>query len=240
MFRETLLESSPQSKKRRRWPMAAALALQMIATALLIVIPMLTTGVIPVAARTVVFTPTNYRPPEPVRPNSGMPGGRPSGPTAEPRVVQIFSNSPNQIHYGAPVTPGNPEYPVPDLHFGSGNGPVCPRCLEGDHGTGVVPSFEKPRKPLVVSVLSEAQLINKVVPTYPMLARRTGIQGDVKLHAIISRDGSIQSLSLISGHPLLTGAAVDAVEQWRYRPYILNGEAVEVETWITVSFKKNN
>ena len=97
-----------------------------------------------------------------------------------------------------------------------------------------------PVKRVPVSVLSEAQLINKVVPTYPIPAQRTGIQGDVKLHAIISRDGSIQSLSLISGHPLLTRAAVEAVEQWRYRPYVLNGEPVEVETWITVSFKKNN
>ena len=81
--------------------------------------------------------------------------------------------------------------------------------------------------------------MNKVDPTYPLTAQRAGIQGDVKLHAIISRDGSIQSLSLISGHVLLARAAIAAVEQWRYRPYILNGEPVEVETWITVSFKTN-
>src|SRR5436305_1408018 len=128
MFRETLLESSSQSKKRRRWPMAAALALQMIATALLIVIPMLTTGVIPVAARTVVFTPTNYRPYEPVRPNSGTPGSRPSGPASEPRV-QIFSNTPDQIHYGPRANPRNPDEPVPDPRLGPGNGPGCPGCL---------------------------------------------------------------------------------------------------------------
>jgi protein TonB len=208
---------------------------------LLIVIPMLTTGVIPVAARTVVFTPTTYRPHEAARPSSGTPGARTPGPPAEPRVVQIFSSGPNQIHYGPAVPADSPDEPVPELRFGSGNGlGGCPKCLEGSHGTGVVPSLEKPPTRVPVSVLSEAQLINKVVPTYPPPAQRAGIQGDVKLHAIISRDGSIQSLSLISGHPLLTRSALEAVGQWRYRPYILNGEPVEVETWITVSFKKTN
>ena len=61
----------------------------------------------------------------------------------------------------------------------------------------------------------------------------------MKLHAIIARDGSIQSLNAISGHPLLVRAAAEAVGQWRYRPYILNGEAVEVETFITVHFRKD-
>ena len=240
MFREILLESSPQSKKRRRWPMAAALALQMIATALLIVIPMLTTGVIPVAARTVVFTPTNYRPPEPIRPNSGTPGTRVSGPAATPRFVPIYNNGQNVIRYG-PQGTDVLDHQAPTLNpwVRVDDGPVCPRCLEGEGGKHIVPHLA-PSKPVPISNISEAQLINKVVPTYPVPAQRAGIQGDVKFHAIISRDGSIQSLSLISGHPLLTGAAVDAVEQWRYRPYILNGEVVEVETWITVSFKKTN
>jgi periplasmic protein TonB len=61
----------------------------------------------------------------------------------------------------------------------------------------------------------------------------------VRLHAIIARDGTIQSLNVISGHPLLASAALDAVRQWRYRPYLLNGEAVEVETFITVNFRKD-
>ncbi len=86
--------------------------------------------------------------------------------------------------------------------------------------------------------MSEGLLINKVIPTYPIIAVRTGVQGEVKLHAIIARDGAIQSLSVISGHPLLTRAAIEAVQQWRYKPYKLNGEAVEVETYITVNFKK--
>jgi len=90
----------------------------------------------------------------------------------------------------------------------------------------------------IVSELSEAQLINRVEPVYPRIAVVSGVQGQVKLHAIIARDGTIQSLNVMSGHPLLVRAATDAVSQWRYRPYVLNGEAVEVETFITVNFRK--
>jgi protein TonB len=99
----------------------------------------------------------------------------------------------------------------------------------------------KPRGPSrIVSVLSEAQLINKIDPVYPKIAIASGIQGQVKLHAIIARNGKIESLELISGPPLLVQAALDAVRQWRYRPYYLNGEAVEVETFITVNFRREN
>jgi protein TonB len=64
-----------------------------------------------------------------------------------------------------------------------------------------------------------------------------GLQGEVKLHALIAKDGTIQSLSVTSGHPMLAQAALVAVRQWRYRPYVLNGQAVEVETFITVNFR---
>ncbi len=73
-------------------------------------------------------------------------------------------------------------------------------------------------------------------PVYPAIARSARIQGAVILAAVISRAGTIQNLQLISGHPLLAPAAIDAVSQWRYKPYILNDEAVEVETRITVNF----
>jgi protein TonB len=81
-------------------------------------------------------------------------------------------------------------------------------------------------------------LLKKVEPAYPRVAQLASVSGVVKLHAIIAKDGSIQSLSVISGHPLLAPAAVEAVRQWRYRPYRLNGEVVEVETFITVNFKR--
>jgi protein TonB len=83
-------------------------------------------------------------------------------------------------------------------------------------------------------------LLSRVVPVYPHIAITAGVQGDVKLHAIISKEGTIQSLTVMSGPPLLIQAALSAVEQWKYRPYMLNGSPVEVETFITVSFKKTN
>jgi len=84
-----------------------------------------------------------------------------------------------------------------------------------------------------------ALLVNKVTPVYPPLARQTRISGTVRLHAIISKNGSIQSLEVISGHPLLVRAAMDAVQQWRYKPTLLNGEPVEVDTTIDVIFSLN-
>jgi protein TonB len=109
-----------------------------------------------------------------------------------------------------------------------------PHGLVDKSGSSVKPSGPKRIK----SQLEEGQLVNRVEPIYPHIAVISGIQGQVKLHAIIGRDGRIQSLNLVSGHPLLARAALEAVEQWRYRPYVLNGEAVEVETLITVNFNK--
>jgi len=79
-------------------------------------------------------------------------------------------------------------------------------------------------------------VIKRVNPTYPPLARTARVQGSVVLAAVIGKDGSIQNLHVLSGHPLLTQAALEAVKQWRYKPYILNGEPVEVDTQVTVNF----
>jgi len=92
---------------------------------------------------------------------------------------------------------------------------------------------------LHVSHMSEGDLIRKVVPVYPPLARAARIQGQVVLQAVISKQGSIEKLRLVSGHPMLVQAAIDAVRQWHYRPYVLNSEPVEVETQITVNFSLN-
>jgi protein TonB len=84
--------------------------------------------------------------------------------------------------------------------------------------------------------MSAGDLIHKVQPAYPPLARTARIQGVVVLQAVISKQGTIENLSVLTGHPMLTAAAIEAVRQWRYRPYILNNEPVEVETQITVNF----
>ncbi|MFZ0818214.1 MAG: energy transducer TonB [Candidatus Sulfotelmatobacter sp.] len=90
--------------------------------------------------------------------------------------------------------------------------------------------------PLRVSHISEGNLVRKILPTYPALARSARIQGQVVLQAVISKQGTIENLKVLTGHPMLVPAAIEAVRQWRYRPYILNNEPVEVETQITVNF----
>jgi protein TonB len=85
--------------------------------------------------------------------------------------------------------------------------------------------------------VEQAQLILRIEPRYPQLAIQVKKEGTVILHAIISREGSITALDVLSGPPLLVQAALEAVRQWRYRPTLLNGEPVEVETTITVIFR---
>jgi len=104
---------------------------------------------------------------------------------------------------------------------------------------GMAPPPPKPRATGPVKVggnVQAARIINRPNPVYPPLARQTRINGTVRLHAIISKDGTIQQLEVISGHPLLQQAALDAVRQWRYQPTLLNGEPVEVDTTIDVIF----
>ncbi len=88
----------------------------------------------------------------------------------------------------------------------------------------------------VSSAVSQGRVLTRVEPVYPPLARMARIQGTVVLKAIISKQGTIEELHVVSGHPMLTQAAIDAVQQWRYRPYMLLGEPVEVDTQIIVDF----
>jgi len=87
-----------------------------------------------------------------------------------------------------------------------------------------------------ISRMMEGNIILRIQPNYPSIAKQARIQGEVLLRAMISRDGTIENLQVLSGHPMLAHAAVEAVRQWRYRPYVLNGEPVEVETEVTVKF----
>jgi protein TonB len=98
------------------------------------------------------------------------------------------------------------------------------------------PKVAAPQKVRISSGVMEGQRTHYVEPTYPQMARIAHIQGDVTLQATISKNGVIENLRAVQGHPILIQAALDAVRQWKYKPYILNGEAVEVETSITVKF----
>jgi TonB family protein len=81
-----------------------------------------------------------------------------------------------------------------------------------------------------------AQIVKKIAPEYPATAKQAHVQGTVVLQVSIDKSGDVQSLQLVSGHPMLAPAAIDAVKQWKYRPYLLNGEPVTVETNVTVNF----
>ena len=239
MFGDTLLESSPALRKRKRWPMATAFTAQTIIAAIIVAVPLLSTGVIPLSARVPVYKPETHiriERVEPVADRSQASG--PANPAPQPRTVVLISNNPDAIHLGPMVpTTTDPNLATPP---GPSRSDAMPDGLfsDGHDTSNVRPSGGGSRGKVVISVLEEARLVNKVEPVYPHIAVISGVQGEVKLHAIIARNGTIQSLNAVSGHPLLVRAAMDAVGQWRYRPYILNGEAVEVETFITVNFRK--
>ena len=98
------------------------------------------------------------------------------------------------------------------------------------------PKPTTPKRIRVGGQVESARLIFQPKPEYPPLAKMARIQGTVRLEAIISKDGTIQDLKMISGHPLLVKSAIEAVSRWRYQPTLLNGEPVEVVTEIDVNF----
>jgi protein TonB len=132
--------------------------------------------------------------------------------------------------------------PIPDLP-----GEDAPGSGQEIEIGGIPPLVEPPhiaqpaqqeKRPVKISEgVLEAQLISRIEPQYPFLALQTKTQGTVRLHAIINREGRITSLDVLNGHPFLVKAALEAVRQWRYRPTLLNGEPVDVETSITVIFR---
>src|SRR5438309_6500102 len=138
------------------------------------------------------------------------------------------------------------EQPPPEMASGGVVGGV-PGGVPGGQMGGViggiisstpvsVPKVATPQRVRVSLGVSQGLLIKKVQPNYPPLARQARIQGTVLLQAEISKDGAIENLRLISGHPMLAPAAIEAVKQWRYKPYVLNGEPVAVETQVQVNF----
>jgi protein TonB len=98
------------------------------------------------------------------------------------------------------------------------------------------PKAVTPKRIRVGGQVESARLIFQPKPEYPQLAKMARIQGTVRLEAIISKDGTIQDLRVVSGHPLLVKAALEAVQRWRYQPTLLNGEPVEVVTEVDVNF----
>jgi TonB family protein len=100
----------------------------------------------------------------------------------------------------------------------------------------VAPGAEPEPRIAVGGKVQEANIVKKVDPVYPALAKATRIQGHVVLAIVIGKDGSVQEITLVTGHPLLAPAAIEAVKQWTYKPTLLNGQPVEVNTQVDISF----
>lgn len=237
MFADSLLESHWAHSHRRRWTTLVSFSLQALAVGALFMLPLLYTEGLPqlrsLVALAVPASGGSPAPPVHARSSRGSQSNM-SGTTV--LIPQSIPKGVSQITDTEPLEP-NMLGPGPGVPFGIGD-PNAARQL-GFIGTApvVVPKPPTPAsRPVIVSHMMEGNLISKPQPVYPPLARAARIQGPVLLRAIISKNGTIENLQVFSGHPMLVHAAIDAVSQWRYRPYMLNGSPVEVETQVTVNF----
>jgi protein TonB len=140
-----------------------------------------------------------------------------------------FGRAPTQPQDSGPAIP--PGFGV----IGAGKPDGVEHSIVGDYARPM-PTVAPRERPLRRSVMMEGNLIRKIEPQYPTIAKALHIEGAVMLKAIISREGTIENVKVESGHALLAQAALQAVRQWRYRPYLLNDEPIEVETEIKVNF----
>jgi protein TonB len=166
------------------------------------------------------------------------PGHRPATTPSNPAQKPIIAPPSIPLHAAPNDADSAPSAPdLPNIGYGRDHGPsdVIPGAI-GNAIPIVIPARPAALKPLRVSDVGEGSLLHRVQPTYPALAREVRVQGAVELRAIISKTGTIENLVIVRGHPMLSAAAIEAVRQWRYRPYLLNGEPIEVETEITVNF----
>lgn len=242
MFEDSLIESGGRLKTKRGMFTFFSFILQVLLIGILIIIPLLYTEALPKQQLTSFLVAPPPPPPPPPPPaqapvrvvkqiQTNMVNNQLRTPTAIPKKVEMIKEE---------------EAPPPVMATGGVVGGV-PGGVPGGQMGGViggiissapvaVPKVATPQRVRVSQGVTQGLILKKVNPTYPPLARQARIQGQVVLQAEISKDGSIENLRLISGHPMLAPSAIEAVRQWRYKPYVLNGEPVEVETQITVNF----
>jgi protein TonB len=152
-------------------------------------------------------------------------------PTAIPKKISKVVDTEEPISSSGGVVGG--------IGFGgSGTGGVLGGVLGSIASAAptAVPKQATPQRIRVSSGVTEGMRTHEVKPLYPPLAKQARVQGTVVLSAIISKEGNIEQLKVMSGHPMLIQNALDAVRQWKYKPYVLNGEPVEVDTTISVVF----
>jgi periplasmic protein TonB len=240
LFADSMLQSSWAQRSRRSLSTLTSFGMQAIVIGLIILLSLLKSVVTP-TTQTVVTTPlfASRLAPEPI---SHPSGGGSSAPAPVNPDAMIFRR-PGPIHIGiyrggdepSPEPPGIPGGGV-DGGFSGGGAGLPDSLFNGNRAIAPPPPPKPITREFKTSDLLEGMLIRRVQPSYPPLARSVRIQGAVILEAVISKTGTIDNLHVVSGHPMLVPAAIAAVSQWRYRPYILNHEPIEVETQITVNF----
>ena len=212
----------------------------MFLIAILILIPLLYTEALP-KQQLMTFLVAPPPPPPPPPPPAAVPvkvvkviqtdiiNGQLRTPTKIPKKVEMIKEeeAPPPVMASAGVVGGVPGG-VPGGQMGG--------VIGGIISSTPMPKVAAPQRVRVSQGVTSGLLVHRVQPNYPPLARQARIQGSVVLQAEISKDGAIENLRLMSGHPMLAPSAIEAVRQWRYKPYILNGEPVAVETQITVNF----
>ena len=242
MFEDSLIESGGRLRTNRGKTTTISFVLQAFLVGVLVLLPLIFTEALP-KQQLMTFLVAPPPPPPPPPPPAAAPvkvvrqvqsdlvNGQLRTPTKIPQKVQMIKEE---------------EAPPPEMATGGVVGGV-PGGVPGGQMGGViggiisstpvaVPKVATPQRVRVSLGVSQGLLIKKVQPSYPPLARQARIQGTVLLQAEISKDGAIENLRLISGHPMLAPAAIEAVKQWRYKPYMLNGEPVAVETQVQVNF----
>lgn len=230
-----LVYSAAKTGNWKRASLPIAYMIEVMAIGVMVIIPLVRSEALPKA----VSSRVTILPPPP-----------PAPPPAAPRVavqritVQDLENEPAVIPKAIPKFRSQPVAPASGVGV-LGSMPGMPGGRNGVIGSliGVAapppPAPAKPTTPgrmKIGGVVEAANLIYGPKPDYPQLAKLARIQGSVRLEALIATDGTIKDLKVVSGHPLLVKAALEAVEHWRYRPTLLNGQPVEVETEIDVNF----
>lgn len=233
MFTDTLIESQSSPQVRPRLAALLSMFFQAGVLGTLILVPLLYPGALEsfsITPPVPLTTPT----PQPVTEHVSA-HATSNAVAPHPTALAVAIHRDNALVYNLahqqPI-PGNDVPPSPDGIVGP---PVGTANLTSLINTPTPRPMGMKR--VVISNLDPGMLLRRVQPEYPITAKLAHVQGDVVLQAVISKTGEITGLQVLSGHPLLVTAAVDAVKQWRYRPYKLNGEAVEVETQVVVRFR---
>jgi protein TonB len=241
MFEDSLIESGGKLKTKRGRTSFVAFLIEFMIIGVMVLIPLIFTEALPKG--TTLFMLVAPPPPPPPPPPAAAPvkvvkqiqtdivNGELRTPTKIPKKVQMIKEeeAPPPAMASTGVVGG-----VPGGVPGGSMGGVIGSVLSST--PVAVPKIATPQRVRVSSGVQSGLLVRKVPPAYPPLARQARIQGTVILQAQISKDGNIENLQLISGHPMLAPAAIEAVKQWKYKPYLLNGEPVEVETQVQVNF----